>query len=94
MPFDADDEKFLHNQISDAVENMLQAVVMQANYRNEIKISESADFNFGWAIGFVERGFSLYYFRKHGKGPTDEDESNILKEIQKRLHEIRDASNY
>jgi hypothetical protein len=94
MPFDSVDKKYLANQITGAIENMVQPLVLQANLKDEIKISEHIDFNFGWAIGFIERGFYLYHTVKYGDIPSEEEDLEILREIQNRLVEIREASNF
>ena len=93
MPFDSSDKTFLNNKISMVIDNMMQAIYIQFNLKDEVKVSEEFDFNFGWAIGFVERAFYLNHTMKYGRMPSDEDDNKIIAEIQKRLGEIRSATN-
>lgn len=96
MEFDEEDKKFLVNQFEEAIQNVHQAVILKMNIELEkkIKIENDVDFVFGWLIGFVERGIYLFFVRRHGRMPDEEEDGLITEIFNSNLGRLRDASKF
>lgn len=87
------DRGFLEKEIDDAIKNVKTTIDMARTeeYRKFIQITNESDFAFGWALGQIIRGFTLYFLTTHGRNLDASEYEETAERINTRAREIRDA---
>ena len=93
MALDAQTRKVVKNIIDQAI-SMIPAetkIIQQSHLKSELKLKEENDFILGMVWSYIIFNATNYYVNRFGKSATNEELSDLVNIVQKRIKEMKDA---